>query len=67
MTTLDTGDMLLIHRVIRREIGRLPSLFRGAAGDSARAKVVGEHAAEMLGFLHHHHHRRGRVALPAVA
>jgi hemerythrin-like domain-containing protein len=66
MTTVDTSDMLLIHRVIRREIGRLPSLFRGAAGDRARAKVVGAHAAEMLDFLHHHHHGEDELLYPLL-
>lgn len=66
MTTVDTSDMLLIHRVIRREIGRLPSLFRGSAGDPARAKVVGAHAAEMLGFLHHHHHGEDELLYPLL-
>lgn len=36
MTTgVDTEEMLLIHRVIRRELGLAPRLVRGAAGDPA--------------------------------
>jgi hemerythrin-like domain-containing protein len=52
---IDTRDMLLIHRVIRREIGQLPCLIRGACGDPARARRLAAHASEMLDFLHAHH------------
>jgi hemerythrin-like domain-containing protein len=63
---LDTHDMVLIHRVIRREIGQLPRLIRGAANDPARAKVVAAHAAEMLDFLHHHHHGEDELLYPLL-
>ena len=33
---IDTYQMLLIHRLLRRELGKLPALIRGAAGDRAR-------------------------------
>lgn len=63
---LDTSDMLLIHRVIRREIGQLPRLFRAAANNPARAKIVGAHASEMLDFLHHHHHGEDQLLYPLL-
>jgi hypothetical protein len=47
--------MVLIHRVIRREFGRLPRLLRSAADDRARSEAIGAHAREMLDFLHAHH------------
>jgi hypothetical protein len=50
-TGVDTHEMVLIHRVIRREFGQLPRLFRSTAGDRARSKVIGAHAREMLDFL----------------
>ena len=53
--TTDTHDMLLIHRVVRREIGQLPAQFRAAAGDPDRARRLTVHANEMLDFLHTHH------------
>ena len=53
--TVDTHDMLLIHRVVRREIGQLPAQLRAAAGDPVRARRLAAHATEMLAFLHHHH------------
>lgn len=53
--TTDTHDMLLIHRVIRREIGQLPDQLRRAAGDTVAARRIARHATEMLDFLHSHH------------
>lgn len=58
--------MLLIHRVIRREIGNLPGLIRGAADNPARAKIVGAHAKEMLDFLHVHHSGEDELLYPLL-
>ncbi|SEP13920.1 hemerythrin domain-containing protein [Amycolatopsis saalfeldensis] len=66
MNHVDTHEMVLIHRVIRREFGRLPRLFRAAAGDRARAKVVGAHAREMLQFLHTHHTGEDELLFPLL-
>ncbi|MEO6880589.1 MAG: hemerythrin domain-containing protein [Mycobacteriaceae bacterium] len=63
---VDTHDMLLIHRVIRREIGRLPGLFRHAGGSPARARVVAAHAREMLEFLHTHHSGEDQLLWPVL-
>lgn len=63
---IDTHEMLLIHRVIRREIGQLPQLLRGAAGDPARARLVGAHATEMLDFLHIHHSGEDELLYPLL-
>jgi hemerythrin-like domain-containing protein len=63
---VDTHDMLLIHRVIRREIGQLPDQFRRAAGDPARARRVTEHATEMLDFLHTHHSGEDEYLWPVL-
>ena len=49
---VDTHEIVLIHGVIRREIGQLPRLFRAAANDPARSKIIGGHA--------------GNVGLPAT-
>jgi hemerythrin-like domain-containing protein len=49
-------QMVVIHRVFRREFGLLPGLIRRVApGDAARASVVATHAASMLEFVHVHH------------
>jgi hemerythrin-like domain-containing protein len=58
--------MVLIHRVIRREFGRLPEMFRAAAGDRARSKLIGAHAREMLDFLHTHHTGEDELLFPLL-
>jgi hemerythrin-like domain-containing protein len=65
-TGVDTHEMVLIHRVIRREFGRLPQLLRSAAGDRARSKVIGAHAREMLDFLHTHHTGEDELLFPLL-
>lgn len=63
---VDTHEMVLIHRVLRREFGQLPRLFRAAAGDRARSEVVGAHAREMLSFLHTHHTGEDELLFPLL-
>jgi hemerythrin-like domain-containing protein len=58
--------MVLIHRVLRREFGQLPRLFRSAANDRARSKVIGAHAREMLDFLHTHHTGEDELLFPLL-
>lgn len=63
---VDTHEMVLIHRVLRRELGRLPRLFHAAAGDRARSGVIGAHAREMLAFLHTHHTGEDELLFPLL-
>lgn len=63
---VDTHEMVLIHRVLRREFGLLPRLFRSAAGDRARSKVIGAHAREMVDFLHTHHTGEDELLFPLL-
>jgi hemerythrin-like domain-containing protein len=58
--------MVLIHRVIRREFGQLPRLFRSAANDRARSKIISAHAREMLDFLHTHHTGEDELLFPLL-
>lgn len=52
----DTSDMVIVHRMFRRECALLPQLVAAVAGgDLARARVVAGHAREVLDMLHHHH------------
>lgn len=62
---VDTRDMLLIHRVIRREAGRLPGLIRGASAPE-RSAVIAAHAAEMLDFLETHHSGEDELLWPLL-
>lgn len=49
-------QMVVIHRVFRREFGLLPGLIRAVAADDVeRAKVVADHATGLLRFVHVHH------------
>jgi hemerythrin-like domain-containing protein len=63
---VDTDEMVLIHRVLRREFGVLPRLLRSATNDRARSKVIGAHAREMLDFLHTHHSGEDEMLFPLL-
>ncbi len=54
--TVNTQDMVVVHRVFRREFHDIAELIDGvAAGDVVRARIVGDHLTFMLAVLHHHH------------
>ena len=65
-TQVETHDMVLVHRVFRRELRLLPELVRAAAGDRDRALRVRGHAEELLGFLHHHHTGEDALVWPRL-
>jgi hemerythrin-like domain-containing protein len=53
---VDTHEMVIVHRLFRREFRLLPVMVRHVpAGDRDRAAVVAGHAADMTFALHHHH------------
>lgn len=63
----DTRDMVLVHRVFRREFGLLPLMVRGAADGDVRAAVrIAAHAREMTDALHHHHHNEDELLWPRL-
>lgn len=52
----DVREMVIVHRVFRREFGALPDAVRTVpAGDQKRAKTVAGHARLLLNGLHLHH------------
>jgi iron-sulfur cluster repair protein YtfE (RIC family) len=52
----DVHDMVVVHRVFRREFRLIPELVRAVpAGDTARAAVLAGHARLVLAGLHGHH------------
>ena len=52
----DVHDMVVVHRVFRRELRLVPELVRQVRpGDTARAKVLADHARLILSGLHGHH------------
>jgi hemerythrin-like domain-containing protein len=67
VTVTDTRDMVLVHRVFRREFGLLPLMVRQVAdGDTETAGRVGRHVREMLDALHHHHHSEDDLLWPRL-
>ena len=52
----DTSEMVVIHRMFRRQFANAPRLVRGAPpGDTERSRLIGNHVAEFAETLHHHH------------
>lgn len=65
---IDTWEMVLVHRVFRREFRMLPVLISAVApGDTARAAVVAEHLADLTGALHHHHAAEDDLLWPVLS
>jgi hypothetical protein len=53
---VDTQDMVIVHRMFRREFAVLPALIGSVGdGDTTRAEETGGHARELLDVLHYHH------------
>ena len=63
----DTTDMVLVHRVFRRELRLAPRLVRHVgAGDTAQAGRVAAHVAGLLDALHHHHSGEDELVWPKL-
>jgi hemerythrin-like domain-containing protein len=64
---IDATDMLLVHRVFRREFEDMPRLIADVPnGATARAKVVAAHLNFMVDALHHHHKAEDELAWPVL-
>src|SRR5258705_463276 len=60
-------DMRLVHRVLRREFAAIPVLIANVPnGDTARAKVVGDHVTFVVGALHNHHAAEDEMVWPLL-
>ena len=60
-------EMVVIHRVFRREFTLLPRLVREVAdGDTQRARPVAEALRLVLDGLHHHHLGEDDILWPAL-
>jgi hemerythrin-like domain-containing protein len=63
----DVNEMVVIHRVFRREFVAIPELVRRVAeGDSRRSGVVGDHLRLILSGLHMHHTGEDEVLWPLL-
>jgi hemerythrin-like domain-containing protein len=64
---VDTWEMVVVHRMFRREFRAMPGLLRAvAAGDTTRSKLVGDHIATLAEALHHHHHGEDLLLWPKL-
>jgi hemerythrin HHE cation binding domain-containing protein len=64
---IDAHDVILVHRVFRREFHVIPGLIAGVSvGDAARAKLVAKHVTLMIDGLHHHHAAEDELAWPIL-
>lgn len=71
MTTVtgptDTHDMIVVHRVFRRESALIPRLISAVpAGDVARARLLVEHLRDYADGLHHHHTGEDELLWPLL-
>jgi hemerythrin-like domain-containing protein len=65
--TCDTTEMVVVHRVFRREFALLPRLVRAVrVGEVARADRVATHLDELTTALHHHHSNEDEVLWPPL-
>jgi hemerythrin-like domain-containing protein len=66
-TQPDTNEMVIVHRVFRREFHLLPDLIGLVReGDTARAAVLAEHATDLVTGLHHHHQAEDELLWPPL-
>lgn len=64
----DTSDMVIVHRMFRRECALLPQLVGAVpVGDVARAGRVAGHIREILDMLHHHHLGEDELLWPRLS
>jgi hypothetical protein len=63
----DTHDMIVVHRVFRRESALMPALIQAApAGDTARARVLADAFADYQLGLHLHHSGEDELVWPLL-
>jgi hemerythrin-like domain-containing protein len=63
----DTHDMIVVHRVFRREIDLMPRLIRSVPdGDIARARVLADAFADYQLGLHFHHSGEDELVWPLL-
>lgn len=63
----DTREMVIVHRVFRREFGNLPALVRAVPpGDTERAAVVLDWLRDLGAALHHHHSGEDEMMWPVL-
>lgn len=63
----DSQDMVIIHRVFRRELAMAPALISSVSdADTSRSRIVGGHLLDVLQVLHHHHEGEDLLLWPKL-
>lgn len=63
----DTHDMIVVHRIFRRESGLMPRLIRAVPdGDTARAQVLADAFGDYQMGLHFHHSGEDELVWPLL-
>lgn len=64
---VETWEMVVIHKMFRRELGQSAELVRAvAARDRARAALVADHLEMIIAGLHDHHHGEDLLLWPLL-
>ncbi len=64
---IDTWEMVVVHRMFRREFRLMPGLIRTVRpGDTARSEYVADHIAVLTEGLHHHHEGEDELLWPKL-
>jgi hemerythrin-like domain-containing protein len=64
---VDTQEMVVVHRVFRRELRLMPALITAVRhGDHTRAAVLAEHLSDVTNGLHHHHTGEDQLLWPPL-
>lgn len=62
-----THDMVIVHRMFRRESGLLPRMVRAVPeGDTARARAIADHYEFYAAGLHSHHTGEDELVWPLL-
>src|SRR5258708_5282228 len=65
--TVNTHEMVVVHRALRREARLLAELTAAVApGDTARARVLADHFRDYRLGLHNHHHGEDELLWPPL-
>ncbi|MGW0810580.1 hemerythrin domain-containing protein [Nonomuraea sp. NPDC002799] len=60
-------EMVVVHRLFRRELKLAPELIRQvAAGDTGRTATLAAYLTELLDGLHHHHEAEDKLLWPLL-
>ncbi|MFF0218368.1 hemerythrin domain-containing protein [Streptomyces vinaceus] len=65
---ITTHDMVVVHRMFRREFGQAPGRVRGVRhGSRGQVRLVADRLELLLDTLHHHHEGEDRLLWPKLA